>query len=57
MNVNTLQSPITVSQIALPIQVCYLLPVDAPGEMLSEIFNECYERWGGRDTLLDPHGY
>lgn len=46
--------PVTISQRAVPIQVCYIIPIDAPAAMLSAIFQECYERWGGRDSLLIP---
>ena len=54
MNPTTLKHPVTLSQVAMPVQVCYIIPVDAPAEMLTEIFRECYEWWGGRDALLIP---
>lgn len=50
----SLKRAITVSQTAVPVQVCYLVPADAQGELLDAIFDECYARWGGRDTLIIP---
>lgn len=54
MNPTTLKYPVTLSEAAVPIQVCYIVQVDAPSEMLTAIFDECHNRWGGRDTLIMP---
>ena len=35
-------------------QVCYVVPDDAPAAMLDAVFAECYRRWGGRETLIIP---
>ena len=49
-----LTHPVTLLQAAVPIRVCFLVPHDAPPAMLTVIFKECYERWGGRDSLIVP---
>ena len=49
-----LKHPVTLTQAAVPIRVCYLVPFDATTAMLTAIFKECYERWGGRDSLIVP---
>lgn len=54
MTATRLKNPVAVSQVALPIQVCYIVPIDAPSEMLTAIFEECHGRWGGRDSLIMP---
>lgn len=54
MNPSTLKSPVTLSQVAVPIRICYIVPIGAPSEMLTAIFEECHGRWGGRDTLIMP---
>jgi hypothetical protein len=33
---------------------CYIVPADAPAALLDAVFADCYERWGGRDTILLP---
>jgi hypothetical protein len=33
-------------------QLCYIVPADAPAALLDAVFAECYTRWGGRDTLI-----
>lgn len=54
MNSSTLKHPVMISQVPLPLQVCYIVPIDAPAPMLTAIFEECHGRWGGRDSLLMP---
>jgi hypothetical protein len=54
VNSTTLSHPVTIAQVPVPTQVCYVIPVDASEAMLTSIFEECYNRWGGRDTLLMP---
>jgi hypothetical protein len=54
VNSTTLTHPVTLLQAAVPIRVCFLVPHDAPPAMLTAIFKECYERWGGRDSLIVP---
>ncbi len=54
MNVEQLSHPISLGQKPLPIQVGYIVPTDAPADLLDAVFADCYTRWGGRDTLLLP---
>jgi hypothetical protein len=54
VNPTILKSPVTLSQTAVPIQVCYIVPIGSPPEMLTAIFEECHNRWGGRDSLIMP---
>lgn len=49
-----LKNPVIISQTPIPIQICYIVPIGAPAEMLTAIFEECYARWGGRDSLIIP---
>jgi len=52
VNVKPLPRPIAVGQTPLPMQLCYIVPADAPAALLDAVFAECYTRWGGRDTLI-----
>jgi hypothetical protein len=54
MKPEMLSRAITLAQTPVPVQVCYIVPLDAPPDMLSAIFAECYARWGGRETLIMP---
>lgn len=54
VNPPTLARPVTLSQTPVPIQVCYIVPIDASAEMLTAIFAEGHGRWGGRDSLILP---
>jgi hypothetical protein len=54
VNPTTLKTSVTLSEATVPIQVCYIVPIDASSEMLTAIFEECHNRWGGRDTLIMP---
>jgi len=51
---SALKRPISLSQVAVPTKVCYIVPNDAAPEMLAAIFEECHGRWGGKDTLIIP---
>lgn len=54
MSVETLSQPVTLAQAAVPIQICYIVPLDSDPRALSAIFEESYSRWGGRDSLIVP---
>ena len=54
MSVEQLSHPISLGQTPLPMQLCYIVPLDAPPALLDAVFADCYTRWGGRDTLLLP---
>ncbi len=49
-----LKHPVTLSQVAVPILVCYVVSIDAPSNIVTAILEECHGRWGGRDSLIIP---
>ncbi len=48
-------SKLNIRGTARPIRVAYLVTLEeCPNELLDEIFDEAYSRWGGRRTLVVP---
>lgn len=54
VKIEGLRQPVTLAQAAVPIQVCYVVPMDSDSRVLSAIFEESHGRWGGRDSLIVP---